>query len=37
MLYRLNGSYIKGMGEMQNRPFDYIWLIDDAQSEADRY
>lgn len=37
MLYRLNGSYIKGMGGMQNRPFDYIWLIDDAQSEADRY
>lgn len=37
ILYRINGSYIKGMGGMQNRPFDYIWLIDGAKSEADRY
>ncbi len=36
-LYYLNGSYIKGMGGMDNRPFDYIWLLDDAEPEASRY
>ncbi|MDE5829205.1 MAG: macro domain-containing protein [Duncaniella sp.] len=34
VLYHMNGSYIKGMGGMQNRPFDYIWLVDDAEKEA---
>lgn len=34
VLYHLNGSYIKGMGGMQNKPFDYIWLMDDAEKEA---
>ncbi len=34
VLYRLNGSYIKGMAGMQNRPFDYLWLNDDAEKEA---
>lgn len=34
VLYRMNGSYIKGMVGMQNRPFDYIWLTDDAAKDA---
>lgn len=37
VLYALNGSYIKGMGGMENRPFDYIWLVDDAEQEALRF
>ena len=37
MLYALNGSYIKGMGGMENRPFDYIWLLDDAENEVSRF
>jgi O-acetyl-ADP-ribose deacetylase (regulator of RNase III) len=37
VLYALNGSYIKGMGGMENRPFDYIWLLDDAEREASRF
>lgn len=37
VLYALNGSYIKGMGGMENRPFDYIWLLDDAEQEASRF
>lgn len=36
-LYRMNGSYIKGMGGMENRPFDYIWLIDGAEEEANAF
>lgn len=37
VLYHMNGSYIKGMGGMDNRPFDYIWLIDGAVQEADKF
>lgn len=37
VLYHMNGSYIKGMGGMENRPFDYIWLIDGAGQEAKNY
>jgi len=37
VLYALNGSFVKGMGGMENRPFDYIWLLDDAEQEADQY
>ena len=37
VLYHMNGSYIKGMGGMENRPFDYIWLIDGAEQEAINY
>jgi O-acetyl-ADP-ribose deacetylase (regulator of RNase III) len=37
ILYHMNGSYIKGMGGMDNRPFDYIWLIDGAAAEADAF
>lgn len=31
VLYAMNGSYIKGMGGMQARPFDDIWLLDDTK------
>lgn len=37
VLYHMNGSYIKGMGGMENRPFDYIWLIDGAEQEANDF
>lgn len=37
VLYYMNGSYIKGMGGMENRPFDYIWLIDGAEREANEF
>ena len=37
MLYYMNGSYVKGMGGMDVRPFDYIWLTDDAALEAQKY
>lgn len=37
VLYHMNGSYIKGMGGMENRPFDYIWLIDGAEQEAKEF
>ncbi len=37
VLYHMNGSYIKGMGGMENRPFDYIWLIDGAEQEANAF
>ena len=37
VLYYMNGSYIKGMGGMENKPFDFIWLIDGAVEEAGRF
>lgn len=37
VLYYMNGSYIKGMGGMNVRPFDYIWLTDDAVAKAQKY
>lgn len=37
VLYYMNGSYIKGMGGMETRPFDFIWLIDGAAQEARNY
>lgn len=37
MLYALNGSYIKGMGGIENRPFDYIWLLDDVEQEVKQF
>ena len=37
ILYALNGSYIQGMAGMAVRPFDNIWLSDDAEQEANRY
>lgn len=37
MLYALNGSYIKGMSGMENRPFDYIWLLDDIEQDVKQF
>ena len=37
VLYHMNGSYIKGMGGMENKPFDYLWLIDGAEEEANAF
>ena len=37
VLYHMNGSYIKGMGGMENKPFDYIWLVEDAEMEAEKF
>lgn len=37
VLYYMNGSYVKGMGGMSARPFDYIWLTEDAAAEAQKY
>lgn len=34
VLYHLNGSYLKGMSGMDNRPFDYIWITEDAVKDA---
>lgn len=37
VLYNLNGSYIKGMTALEVRPFDFIWLTDDAEEDAIAY
>lgn len=37
VLYHLNGSYIKGMTGMSNHPFEFIWLLDNAEEEAIHY
>ena len=37
VLYYLNGSYIKGMVGMQNKPFDAIWLLDDTAGYITAY
>ena len=37
ILYALNGSYIKGMGGMENRPFDYIWLLNDIEQDVKQF
>ena len=37
VLYYMNGSYVKGMGGMSAKPFDDIWLTDDAAEEAQKY
>lgn len=37
MLYALNGSYIKGMGGMETRPFDYIWLVDNIENDVNDF
>lgn len=30
VLYYLNGSYLRGMACMQNKPFDEIWMLDET-------
>ena len=37
VLYYLNGSYLKGMVGMQNRPFDEIWLLEDTAQHITSY
>lgn len=37
LLYHLNGSYIKGMTGMQNKPFDEIWLLSDTPAIVTEY
>ena len=37
VLYYLNGSYLKGMVGMQNRPFDAIWLLEDTAQYITSY
>lgn len=37
VLYALNGSYIEGMTAMDNRPFDYVWIFADTESEAYKF
>ena len=36
-LYHLNGSYIKGMGGMEAKPFDQIWLLPDTVEAIEKY
>ena len=36
-LYHLNGSYIKGMGGMEAKPFDQIWLLPDTMKTIEEY
>lgn len=36
-LYHLNGSYIKGMGGMEAKPFDQIWLLPDTMKTIKEY
>lgn len=37
VLYALNGSYIKGMGGMQAKPFDELWMLPDTPSTIHEY
>jgi O-acetyl-ADP-ribose deacetylase (regulator of RNase III) len=37
VLYYLNGSYLKGMVGMQNRPFDEIWILEDTAQNIASY
>lgn len=37
VLYYLNGSYIKGMGGMEVRPFEEIWILHDTAKTVTSY
>lgn len=37
VLYYLNGSYVRGMGGMQTKPFDEIWLLSDTSNAVSEY
>lgn len=37
VLHALNGSYIKGMGDMSAKPFEPIWLLPDTPSAVRQY
>jgi len=34
VLHHLNGSYLKGMSDLNKRPFEAIWLLPDAKAAA---
>jgi len=37
VLHYLNGSYLKGMSDLNNRPFDPIWITSDTAPAAKNY
>lgn len=37
VLYHLNGSYLRGVGQMQQKPFDYLWLAPDTRETVTNY
>lgn len=37
VLYYLNGSYLRGMAGMQNKPFDEIWMLDETRDLVQDY
>lgn len=37
LLYALNGSYIKGMGGMEVKPFDQLWILPDTKESVHAY
>ena len=36
-LYNLNGGYFRGMGAMENKPFQRLWLLPDTAEIVDQY
>jgi len=36
-LYNLNGGYFKGMGAMENKPFQRLWLLPDTPQIVEEY
>ena len=37
VLRYMNGSYIMGMSDLSKRPFEEIWMVDDAAEEAKKF
>lgn len=37
LLYSINGSYVTGMGSLESRPFDYLWLTEGAAQQAQAF
>lgn len=37
VLYYLNGSYVRGMGGMQTKPFEEIWMLNDTYQVVEDY
>lgn len=37
VLHYLNGSYLKGVGQMEQKPFDYLWLAPDTLQTVTEY
>ena len=36
-LYNLNGGYFRGMGAMENKPFQWLWLLPDTVEIVNQY